>query len=158
MNRILLLLFIGSSFFAYNQTTTPVVVASSGDFFEGTNASLSWTLGEIMTETYNGSSNQLTQGFQQPLDLTSSLGEDALITVSVYPNPTQANVTVEIPDNSELLQIEVYDIAGKLIFSQSYTGTGPKLISFENMADGMYFMTFKNQEGETLESLKIQKN
>jgi hypothetical protein len=41
------------------------VVASSGDHFEGTNASISWTLGEIATETYSNGNIILTQGFQQ---------------------------------------------------------------------------------------------
>ena len=56
------------------------VVASSGDYFEGVDISLSWTLGEIATETYIAGNNILTQGFQQPsitlriyVDLTAFL-------------------------------------------------------------------------------------
>jgi len=49
------------------QTLSPVVVASSGSYYEGTNASLSWTLGEIATETYSSGDVNLTQGFQQPI-------------------------------------------------------------------------------------------
>jgi hypothetical protein len=42
------------------------VISSSGDYFEGSNASISWTLGEIATETFTNGSVVLTQGFQQP--------------------------------------------------------------------------------------------
>jgi len=49
------------------QTTSPEVVASSGGYYEGTSASLSWTLGELATETYTTGGVTLTQGFQQPI-------------------------------------------------------------------------------------------
>lgn len=42
------------------------VVASAGGYFEGNNVTLSWTLGEPVTETFTGSDVILTQGFQQP--------------------------------------------------------------------------------------------
>ncbi|MCD4694622.1 MAG: hypothetical protein K8S16_00165 [Bacteroidales bacterium] len=52
------------------QSLSPEVIASSGDYYEGTNNSISFTLGEIATETYSNGSNILTQGFQQPVSVT----------------------------------------------------------------------------------------
>ena len=52
------------------QSVSPQVVASSGDYYQGANASLSWTLGEIATETYSNGSVILTQGFQQPVTVS----------------------------------------------------------------------------------------
>ncbi|MCB2218849.1 MAG: hypothetical protein KQI35_00535 [Bacteroidetes bacterium] len=49
------------------QTVSPQVIATSGDYFEGTGVSLSWTLGELVTETFAAGDIILTQGFQQPL-------------------------------------------------------------------------------------------
>ena len=57
-------------FFLSAQSVSPQVVASSGDYYQGTNASLSWTLGEIATETYSNGSTILTQGFQQPVSVS----------------------------------------------------------------------------------------
>ena len=51
------------------QSVSPDVISSSGDYFEGSNASLSWTLGEIATETLSNGSVTLTQGFQQPISV-----------------------------------------------------------------------------------------
>jgi hypothetical protein len=59
-----LLLLLGVSIFA--QSIERDVVASSGDYYESGGISLSWTLGEIATETYISGDNILTQGFQQP--------------------------------------------------------------------------------------------
>jgi hypothetical protein len=42
------------------------VIASAGGYYEGENISLSWTLGEPVTETFSAGGVILTQGFQQP--------------------------------------------------------------------------------------------
>jgi len=51
------------------QSVSPEVVATAGDYYEGTNVSLSWTLGELATETYTNGNVILTQGFQQPFGI-----------------------------------------------------------------------------------------
>ncbi|RLD52070.1 MAG: hypothetical protein DRJ05_17775, partial [Bacteroidetes bacterium] len=60
------------------QSISPEVIASSGDYYENANASLSWTLGEIATETYSAGGTILTQGFQQPIGVTVK-GVDILV-------------------------------------------------------------------------------
>jgi len=41
------------------------VIATSGDFYENSSGSLSWTLGEVFIETLSETNFILTQGFQQ---------------------------------------------------------------------------------------------
>ncbi|MBN2173918.1 MAG: hypothetical protein JW731_07295 [Bacteroidales bacterium] len=60
------ILFLAGALFCSAQSIERQVIASSGDYFEGANISLSWTLGEIATETFTGGNLILTQGFQQP--------------------------------------------------------------------------------------------
>lgn len=64
--QILTIVFLAGAMMCSAQSVERDVVASSGDYYEGTNISLSWTLGEIATETYITGDNILTQGFQQP--------------------------------------------------------------------------------------------
>jgi len=78
--QILLIVFLAGVLICSAQSIERDVVASSGDYYEGANISISWTLGEIATETYNNGTNILTQGFQQPgitlrifVDLTAFL-------------------------------------------------------------------------------------
>lgn len=66
----LLLIFLFVPVFIYAQSVSPEVVTSSGDYYENANVSLSWTLGEIATETYTNGNVILTQGFQQPFGIT----------------------------------------------------------------------------------------
>jgi hypothetical protein len=63
-----------------SQSLSPTVIASSGGYFTGTGASLSWTLGEIVTETFSNGSYILTQGFQQPVEgIIISINLDLLV-------------------------------------------------------------------------------
>jgi hypothetical protein len=41
-------------------------ISTSGDHFQETTGTISWTLGETVTSTINSSSGSLTQGFNQP--------------------------------------------------------------------------------------------
>jgi len=67
-NSLILIILVPA--FIMAQSVSPQVVSSAGDYFEGTNASLSWTLGEIATETFVAGDVILTQGFQQPIGIT----------------------------------------------------------------------------------------
>jgi hypothetical protein len=67
INSLLLVLIVPAYMLA--QSVSPQVVSSAGDYYEGTNASLSWTLGEIATETFATGNVILTQGFQQPFSI-----------------------------------------------------------------------------------------
>jgi len=59
---LLTLVLLAVSKFAASQQ----VVATAGGYFETDNMSLSWTLGETVTETFAADNFILTQGFQQP--------------------------------------------------------------------------------------------
>lgn len=70
MKRYFILISIIGCFLNISgQTLTPEVISSSGGYFENTNASLSWTLGETVTETFSGTNVILTQGFHQPFGI-----------------------------------------------------------------------------------------
>ena len=55
-----------------SQSVSPEVISSSGAYYENASASLSWTLGEVATETYSNGGVTLTQGFQQPISIAIS--------------------------------------------------------------------------------------
>jgi len=155
--QICLLLFCGSAS-SFSQQLTPQVVASSGDYFVGASSTLSWTLGEIAIDTYVGTSNQLTQGFQQPeINFLEIEDLDSEISMSVYPNPTSAEFNFEVKDNSEILTIQILDASGKLIYADTYSGNSIKKIDLTNYADGLYLLQVSSPEKGLLKTLKIQK-
>ena len=71
MKTLLTLIFCWLSVsIIYSQSISQNVVATSGDYFENANASVSLTLGEVVTETFSTGNVILTQGFQQALSIT----------------------------------------------------------------------------------------
>lgn len=59
--------------YLYSQSVSPQVVATTGDYFEGTIVSISWTIVEAITESFTSENAILTQGFQQPVYLLQQL-------------------------------------------------------------------------------------
>ena len=74
------------------------VVATSGDFYENSSLSLSWTLGEVAVETLVGDNIILTQGFQQSKLTVTAIDElqSPGIELTVYPNPTNRFLFIEV--------------------------------------------------------------
>jgi hypothetical protein len=65
--KTLLVMTICAAFsvFASGQTLSPTVISTAGDYYTGTAATLSVTIGEPVVETYTSGSNVLSTGFQQ---------------------------------------------------------------------------------------------
>lgn len=156
MKKHLLIVGLIAGTISYGQSVSPQVVASSGDFFTTTSAQLSWTLGEIMTETYTQSSNQITQGFHQPELKTNTVEEYSDLTVSLYPNPTTSQVVLTIPENQSEVMVSIYDVLGNKVLNERYVGNGPQSIDLTSLPNGIYFMDLRNENG-LIKTIKIQK-
>ncbi len=52
--------------YANAQVFDRYVIGSAGTFATSVNGSMSWTIGEVVMETYSSSNNSFTQGFHQP--------------------------------------------------------------------------------------------
>lgn len=150
---------------ARSQSITPQVIATAGDYFVGTNASLSWTLGEVITETVTNGSYTLTQGFQQPhYNVTSipddpSIKNDPLGNITVYPNPVADELNISFKDvNEKNVVITVFDLNGKILISDiAENTTAIKQINMSYVAKGNYFIRFATKDGKHLKSFKIVK-
>ena len=79
MKRIYIFLFLLICTQAGAQSLSPKVIASAGGYFTSANASLSWTLGETIGQTFTNGSYMLTQGFQQPYVTVSLLNLKAYL-------------------------------------------------------------------------------
>lgn len=124
MKQTLILLCILCWRIGFGQILSPEVLTSSGDYFTNTTNSLSWTIGECVTETFSNVNNKLTQGFQQnKFMIITSFEENTKGTLSlfVYPNPASAFINI-IAESAELrkMKAEIFDITGKLIHSETF--------------------------------------
>ena len=72
--------------------------------------------------------------------------------LKIYPNPAQNNFTVEV-SNTDKQTISVFDVNGKLILSQTITGTTN--IDAGNLVAGVYNISITNNQSTTNKKLII---
>ena len=127
--KILSVLFFAATILCTAQSIERDVVASSGDYFEGTNASLSWTLGEIATETYTAGNIILTQGFQQSYGIViHGIDLDVLVYLEGPYNVGSMNTILK--DDGQIPLNQPYNISPWF-----YTGTESVATIPDNVVD-----------------------
>ena len=163
---LLLTVLCAASANAQTPMLTPQVIASTGGFSSNANGSLSYTVGEMtMVQTFSANGNILTQGFQQPNDLTIGLIEvthDDYGSFVVYPNPSVDNTYLgfEMPEAGKI-NIDMFDAIGQKVASV-YSGNyeSGKIVTQTNVstfAAGMYLMTMTftaTKDGKTYMTTK----
>ena len=73
----------------------------------------------------------------------SVLNPAIAVAINVYPNPSKD--WIKIDGLTELSNIQIFDITGKLILSQEYQADDR--IDISNLTVGMYILNIRNSEG-----------
>jgi len=159
---ILLIACMAGTGYTFAQSVRPEVIATTGDYYTSTNNSMSWTLGECITETYSTKDNTLTQGFQQSSYTITAVTQLAfdVISVKAFPNPTTdyINVSVETTDGSQMnYSVELFDLQGKQLMNEN-TKVKFMQLDMSQFANGTYFMKVTDQGKNMLQNFKILKN
>ncbi|MBA7582072.1 hypothetical protein ES708_23992 [subsurface metagenome] len=147
--------------YLFGQQITPEVIVSSGNYHEGSNVSIAWSLGEIVIETLTENTITLTQGFQQPYYSITSIKEikDDRINISVFPNPTNDFIKVQI-DNPKGLQIivEISDATGRILKnSKIINNSGIEEFDLLSLTPGIYFLKIWSKDMSYTHTFLIQK-
>jgi hypothetical protein len=137
---------LGNSIISFSQQ----VVAASGNTFERSNGSISFTLGEPVTGTINQDNTTITQGFHQPI-LKVESGTDKIpegISCTVYPNPTSNFVRLEL-NSQDLTSMEylLFSSEGKMLNKMSIESSSTE-ISFSDLNPAVYILIIKKDEKE----------
>jgi len=138
MKRLFLLIFLITTLFS--QSKAQNVIASAGDFNTTTTGSLSWTIGEVITETFSTGLNSLTQGFNQSqLSATATFELPGLnFNLNAFPNPTSDFLIIET-DRVEKMEYLVFNQQGKLILQSELSGFQTK-IDFKTLIPAIYII------------------
>jgi hypothetical protein len=142
-----------------------VIGAGGGNYFDGINFEMDYSIGEFATITLSNANNFLTQGFQQPfVDTTTTImdaGNPGMI-ISYFPNPTSGNLSINISNPSnQKITIDLFDVLGQIIISNNseiaIAGNTNLVLDMKNCATGNYFLRIKSNENY-VKSFKILKN
>lgn len=115
-------------------------------------------MGECLTETYSSNANILTQGFQQNKFSITSVEENtgSTISVSVYPNPASSFINISTESSSlKKMKVELFDIAGKLIYSESFQNNIQLNIS--QYSNSAYILHVYDDNKSLVKTFKLQK-
>ena len=159
MRTIFLIVNILFAFSFHSQNLDHFVIATDGGHAGNNQFSLSYTIGEIVTELGNDPVNSidLTQGFQQAyISIVSTENHIADIDISVFPNPAVNYLNVNISDLSKVKTYALFDMSGKLLLQQEIISNQFE-VSFSNFSSGNYLLIFKNDQ-QKLKTLKVQKS
>jgi hypothetical protein len=154
---ILIAVFGICGIIARSQTLSPTVISSSGGFFTSGSAMLSTTVAEMtMVQTFQAGSNFLTQGFQQPEDLSVGIVEIPVVSgdILIYPNPNSGSFTLSFNNNDNLQSsIRIFNLAGQVVMEKQVSQlAGLNTVNFDISAysQGMYILELAstNAKGE----------
>jgi len=148
-----LLTYLHISILSHSQSIDRSVIASGGGYYTSANASLSWTLGESVTQTFQSAVNTLTQGFQQPYRLNVNLKyfiqgyyDAAGLMRPVLYNQGQPNAITD----ADTVTIELHNITAPFAMAHTFTGVlktdGTIACLFPNASEGQtYYIGLKHR-------------
>lgn len=80
--------------------------------------------------------NTVVTGFQNPL----SVSNEVEFETKLFPNPARQSITLTWAQDVEVDRIEIYDLSGRLIQSQSVSAGKRYTIELNDLTDGMYLI------------------
>jgi len=133
-------------------------INSIGSDATGSGGSVAYSIGQTVYTYESGTNGNISQGVQQPYEIyTVGIEETALdINLSVFPNPTKDNLTLQVQDFNNNLTYQLFDMQGKLLESKPITKNQLE-INTNNFIAGTYFLTV-TKKNKKIKSFKIIKN
>jgi len=120
------------------------VVASGGGTAVGEDVTISYTIGETVTETFTNDDYILSQGFQQGIVINKvEIVNVPSIEVNVFPNPTANEVFIESSEYKNN-PFKLVSINGSII--NSGTLNEKTALDLSNIAKGSYILTVEDED------------
>lgn len=139
-------------------------ISSQGGYFENSEASFNWTVGEMITEDFSSDSVIVMNGSQQSEYVISLItGIETInnsvsgLTLNISPNPSPDVINVQWGlDNASKATIFLFDINGKLLVHQTINEkSGSIEIDMLGYPKAVYVLKFKsNTESKSYNIIK----
>ncbi len=123
----------------YTRLGEKMEIIFPGVYNEGIIYAATHGLGMFMDKTYH-----------RPVSIPSYPTQTVNNALKVYPNPTRDKVTIDFSlSKDEQVQLNIIDITGKVVFSNSIgnrdTGLHSEIINCSSLPSGMYFVNLKTK-------------
>jgi hypothetical protein len=150
------------SAFSVGQSLSPQVIVSDGNYLTSAGGSISYSIGEPVSETTFSGSHILTQGFQQPFSVSlTAVPENTDASFFVFPNPVKDAFTIDFGKSAiGVYTISISDVTGRLIQRKEVeinNSSFEQPISLAENDNGIYLISISNKEKTYTRSFKIIK-
>lgn len=138
------------------------VLVPAASTWQGEQYTISQTVGEPVVTYLPGENWELTQGFQQPLNVEKGIfikqGNGAL----VYPNPVSDYLKIEMFGTESIeYHITIFSIDGSIYFRKDYSCIGRfdriETLNVKEFKRGMYFVRVETTPRKIEKTFKIEK-
>ena len=150
-----LVFFLNTSAFA--QEMNQAVFSSSGGESTGANYDFSYTVGEVVIDSYLQNSVHQTTGFNQPIAYSfNAVRPQNEKIIGLYPNPNNGFFNLSL--NFDYDYISIVNLLGEEVFKRS-NRNDEKFIPFNlsKLSAGSYYMVIKGDENLSYERIIISK-
>lgn len=141
--------------FAHGQTTAN----TSGGEVSGSGGKVSYSVGQIVCQSYSGTNGSVSEGVQQPYEISVVIGiENTFISLEIlaYPNPTTDYLKLKVVSGKvEKLSFQLYDLNGKLLQTEKLNGTETQ-INMSSYTPASYFVRVISEK-KSIKEFKIIK-
>ena len=137
------------------------LVTTGGDI-QGSNGSVSYTVGQVAVQSIEASAASLTEGVQQPYEI-QTVGVNnyphIVLDAKVYPNPTANRLTLKINDvetfHETSLRVALFNANGQHIRTQD-VAIPQTDIDMNDLSSGTYYLRVTDGQ-QTLKTFKVVK-
>ena len=164
---------------ALAQSSGQAIIATQGGLSEGKTLSISWTIGDLVTETAEVADVTTTQGFQQPtltvreietvfdrpVDMDSPKPFNSSLSTrsvkpyeaTVYPNPVGHAVTFKIENAPGEYYLDLFDPAGNLIL-RNRSNNPQEVINLQELPAAQYVLRISFVDSPDSKAFQIIKS
>ncbi len=149
--------FFLSLFGLTNVNAQQAITATGGDA-SGSGGTVAYSVGQIDYSANKGSGGSVSQGVEQVYEIIPLGTKETGITISmsVYPNPTTNNLTLEVQEYSDKkLVYQLFDIKGRLLDSSRIIDSRTQIITSEYLPATYFLKIF--YENKIVQSFKFIK-
>ena len=131
------------------------IITTTGGNATGSGGSASFSVGQIGYNTFTGTTGSISEGVQQPYEISVVTGikiaNDISVNYTIYPNPTNDLLILKTESyKTKNLYYQLFDINGKLLESQKIENCETN-INTSKLAPAVYFL-------KIMENRKVIKN
>ena len=131
------------------------VISTQGESYVTANASIDFTIGEVVINTGTDGTNNLTQGFHQSSwNFLGQYNHGLSFEAIIFPNPTEDIMNIKA-SKFENISYMLFDSMGKLVLSGKLLGEETP-IQVSELAAGCYSVTLNNAS-QSLKTFKLIK-